>query len=177
MTASRSRSHAAGVGTDLAHRFSEVLATEVIERLARLDRIAAGEPRTPAEVARIRHGLAEAVAAWRRLLDRHRADDHDRCPKCRTWFGLRRVRWPCRVWLTAHEHLVTDPGERAATNPRRRRRTGPSHPGPGPAPPQPRISVTAPTTGKCSGMMTATYRNRQSLDVRLLRRPAEGRPS
>jgi hypothetical protein len=106
MIAARCRAHAPGV--DLAGRVSEVLAAEVRERLARLDRIAAGEPRSQADMARIRAGMREALGAWRRLLEQHRADERDRCPKCRSWCGLRRAKAPCRVWLTAHNHLITD---------------------------------------------------------------------
>lgn len=108
--AARGPSHAAC--TDLASRHSEVLAAQVLDRLSRLDLISAGQPCAPAEVARIRARLGEAIAAWRRLLDTHRADEHDRCPHCRTWCGLRRAKAPCRVWIAAHNHLITNPAAR-----------------------------------------------------------------
>jgi hypothetical protein len=108
--AARGASHAAG--GDLARGFSDVLAAEVVDRLAHLDRVGAEQPCSPAEVARIRARLSEAIASWRRLLDQHRADEHDRCPHCRTWFGLRRAKAPCRVWIAAHNHLITNPAAR-----------------------------------------------------------------
>lgn len=90
---------------DLAKRFSEVLAMEVLDRLHQLDLIAAGEHRSAAEVALIRTEMRTTVATLRRLLERHHTDD-DRCPRCRTW-GWRRRRWPCPVWTEAHRRLMT----------------------------------------------------------------------
>lgn len=98
--------------TDLARGFSEVLAVEVLERLACLEWVSAEQPRSLAEVARIRARLTEALAAWRRLLEKHRADEHNRCPQCRTWCGLRRAKAPCRIWITAHNHLIAGPAAR-----------------------------------------------------------------
>lgn len=96
-------------------RFGDILAGEVLDRLALLDRVAAGEARTAAEVARIRAALADAVAMWRRLLGRHRpGDDRARCPHCRGWFG-RRAWWPCPVWIRAYHRLIINDD---ATRPR-----------------------------------------------------------
>lgn len=100
-TASRRRS-----GADLARRFSEVLAMQVLDRLHQLDLLAAGERRSAAEVARIRTEMRTTVATLRRLLERHHIDDDGRCPQCRTW-GWRRRRWPCPVWAEAQRHLMT----------------------------------------------------------------------
>ncbi|MGH4020004.1 MAG: hypothetical protein ACRDT0_12375 [Pseudonocardiaceae bacterium] len=92
---------------DLARGFSEILAGEVLERLAQLDLVAAGERRSEAEVARIRGYMRQAIRMWRRLLEQHGADDDGRCPRCRSWWGRRR-RWPCPVWNVAHVSLMTD---------------------------------------------------------------------
>ncbi|MGH4020292.1 MAG: hypothetical protein ACRDT0_13865 [Pseudonocardiaceae bacterium] len=91
--------------SDFAGGASEVLAGAVLERLQQLDLIAAGEPRSEAEVAQIRAGMRRAIDMWRSLLERHRADDAGRCPHCRIWCGRRR-RWPCRVWIAAHTCLI-----------------------------------------------------------------------
>lgn len=91
---------------DMATRFSEVLAMEVLDRLHQLDLLAAGEHRSAAEVALIRTEMRTTVATLRRLLERHHTDDDDRCPRCRTW-GWRRRRWPCPVWTEAHRRLMT----------------------------------------------------------------------
>ncbi|MGH4018840.1 MAG: hypothetical protein ACRDT0_06280, partial [Pseudonocardiaceae bacterium] len=92
---------------DLARGFSEILAAEVLERLAQLDLVAAGDPRSEADVERIRRNMRQAIDMWRRLLEQHRAGDDGRCPRCRSWWGLRR-RWPCPVWNAAHVSLMTD---------------------------------------------------------------------
>ncbi|MGH3916680.1 MAG: hypothetical protein ACRDTC_25190 [Pseudonocardiaceae bacterium] len=91
---------------ELAKRFSEVLAMEVLDRLHQLDLLAAGERRSAADVALIRTEMRSMVATLRRLLERHHTDDDDRCPRCRTW-GWRRRRWPCPVWTEAHRRLLT----------------------------------------------------------------------
>ncbi|MGH4018201.1 MAG: hypothetical protein ACRDT0_02935 [Pseudonocardiaceae bacterium] len=102
---------------NLARGFSEILAAKVLERLAELDLIAAGERRSQADVERIRRDLRQAIRMWRSLLDQHRADDDPRCPRCRTWWGLRR-RWPCPIWHAAHTSLpIHDPPKRQAGSP------------------------------------------------------------
>ncbi|MGQ0774220.1 MAG: hypothetical protein ACT4NY_07365 [Pseudonocardiales bacterium] len=50
---------------ELARRFSEVLAMEVLDRLHQLDLLAAGEQRSAAEVARIRTEMGTTVATLR----------------------------------------------------------------------------------------------------------------
>ena len=78
----------------------EALRDAVLHRLALLDEVA-------------EHGEAEALAraeihrladGWRLLLTLHRPDEDGRCRSCPGW--LRHRRWPCRVWTTAHRHLI-----------------------------------------------------------------------
>ncbi|MGH3492315.1 MAG: hypothetical protein ACRDRL_14970 [Sciscionella sp.] len=96
------RRHQAGVG------YSEVLATEVLDRLWRLDQIAAGTRKhTAAEVTTIREEMRRMIDMWRRLLSSHHpARDEPFCSRCPRRWGRRR-RWPCAVWRTAHTALIT----------------------------------------------------------------------
>lgn len=68
-------------------------------------------------------GDAMAVLVSRRLLREHRPADGRRCcPKCSGWFGLARVRWPCRVWRESYEQLIArSQNKRAVDGPSRRR--------------------------------------------------------
>lgn len=89
---------AAGLASDMV--------TETYARLEVLQRAAAGLLRpSREELERLRADMAVLVAGLRKLLAAHAADEHGRCPQCRGW--LRRRRWPCRVWRSAHENLVT----------------------------------------------------------------------
>jgi hypothetical protein len=75
----------------------------VLRRLAALDQAAehtnAGgmAPLARAELQRLADG-------WRLLLEVHTADDEGRCRACPG--RLRKRRWPCKVWLLAHQHLI-----------------------------------------------------------------------
>ncbi|WP_052395637.1 hypothetical protein [Kutzneria sp. 744] len=76
----------------------------VLRRLAALDQAAeqtnAGGTLAPlarAELQRLADG-------WRLLLEVHTADEDGRCRACPG--RLRKRRWPCKVWLLAHQHLI-----------------------------------------------------------------------
>jgi hypothetical protein len=76
----------------------------VLRRLAALDHAAeqtnAGGTLAPlarAELQRLADG-------WRLLLEVHTADEDGRCRACPG--RLRKRRWPCKVWLLAHQHLI-----------------------------------------------------------------------
>lgn len=93
-------------GGGFADRANHALADEVLERLGQIEAVAAGAPMTAAQVARARRELVRLVAAWRRLLEQHRADELGLCTRCRRWAGLRRAAWPCRFWIAAHQRLI-----------------------------------------------------------------------
>ncbi|MGH3903619.1 MAG: hypothetical protein ACRDTE_05425, partial [Pseudonocardiaceae bacterium] len=55
-----------------AEGYSEVLAIEMMDRLHRLELIAAGERGySPGEITRIRDEMRRMIGMWRRLLDAH----------------------------------------------------------------------------------------------------------
>ncbi|HEX7308173.1 hypothetical protein [Lentzea sp.] len=81
----------------------EILRDAVLQRLALLDEAAergGAEALVPLARAEI-HRLADG---WRLLLTVHQPDEDGRCRACPGW--LRRRRWPCQVWNTAHQHLI-----------------------------------------------------------------------
>ncbi|ASO22431.1 hypothetical protein FHR81_004212 [Actinoalloteichus hoggarensis] len=86
----------------------------VLTRLTMLDEAAEREdvdtlaPLARAELRRLTDG-------WRLLLTVHQPDEDGRCRACPS--GWRRRRWPCKVWLLAHRHLIGD----GDTHGRRRR--------------------------------------------------------
>jgi hypothetical protein len=88
----------------------------VLERLAAVEEIAARAGATLSAPLARRH-IQTITDGWRELLVQHQPDPSGRCPVCSGW--LRRRRWPCEVWVTAHRHLIgdgTEPIERAAKN-------------------------------------------------------------
>lgn len=83
----------------------DALRREVQDRLDLVDDITRqGAPETLLPLARAElHRLADS---WRQLLSAHQPDDDGRCQGCPP--GIRRRRWPCQVWFTAHDHLIGD---------------------------------------------------------------------
>jgi hypothetical protein len=49
--------------------------------------------------------LVRLIVAWRALLGEHEPGQDGRCPSCSGWRQRRGYR--CRVWVSAHRHLVT----------------------------------------------------------------------
>lgn len=75
----------------------------VLDHLAQLDEMAKEAGATlPVPVAR--EQLRHITDSWRELLAAHQPTASDRCPVCKGW--LRHRRWPCQVWLTAHQRLI-----------------------------------------------------------------------
>jgi hypothetical protein len=88
----------------------------VLERLAAVEEIAARAGATLSAPLARKH-IQTITEGWRELLVQHQPDLTGRCPVCSGW--LRRRRWPCDVWVTAHRHLIgdgTEPLERPAKN-------------------------------------------------------------
>ncbi|HET9255630.1 MAG TPA: hypothetical protein VFO16_10560 [Pseudonocardiaceae bacterium] len=75
----------------------------VLERLAAVEEMAARASATLSAPLARRH-LQTITEGWRELLVQHQPDPTGRCPVCSGW--LRRRRWPCEVWVTAHRHLI-----------------------------------------------------------------------
>lgn len=95
------------------HAFQRV----VLERLTALDGIAArAGAALPPPVARAH--LRRVIAGWRHLLAGHQPDSRGRCPVCSGL--LRRRRWPCQIWIAAHQQLIGDAqsAEQPVTAPR-----------------------------------------------------------
>lgn len=75
----------------------------VLDRLTMLDDMAARPGGTlPLPVARTE--IRRITRGWRELLTEHQPDAAARCPVCSGWW--RRRKWPCQVWVTAHERLI-----------------------------------------------------------------------
>ena len=82
----------------------------VLERLAAVEEMAV-RTGSHLSVRVARTHLKTITGGWRELLLEHQPDLKDRCPVCSGW--LRRRRWPCQVWVTAHRHLIGDGPELA----------------------------------------------------------------
>jgi hypothetical protein len=75
----------------------------VLRRLAALDQ--AAEQTSAGTLAPLARAELQRLAdGWRLLLEVHTADDDGRCRACPG--RLRKRRWPCKVWLLAHQHLI-----------------------------------------------------------------------
>ncbi|MGH3693085.1 MAG: hypothetical protein ACRDRX_03645 [Pseudonocardiaceae bacterium] len=77
----------------------------VLERLAAVEEMALRAGATLSSPLARRH-LRTITEGWRELLVQHQPDATGRCPVCSGW--LRRRRWPCEVWVTAHRYLIGD---------------------------------------------------------------------
>ncbi|QUQ71020.1 hypothetical protein [Kutzneria sp. CA-103260] len=75
----------------------------VLRRLAALDQ--AAEQTSAGTLAPLARAELQRLAdGWRLLLEVHTADEDGRCRACPG--RLRKRRWPCKVWLLAHQHLI-----------------------------------------------------------------------
>ncbi|MGH3799011.1 MAG: hypothetical protein ACRDTD_02565 [Pseudonocardiaceae bacterium] len=86
----------------------------VLQRLAAVEEMAARAGAALSGPVARKH-FRTITGGWRELLVQHQPDTTGRCPVCSGW--LRRRRWPCEVWVTAHRHLIgdgTEPVERPA---------------------------------------------------------------
>lgn len=82
----------------MTHVLGAVLRDAMINRLAALDALA--------HKAELQH----LTAAMQEILALHQPDSHGRCRGCS--HGWRRHhKFPCRVWLIAHRHLLTPPDQ------------------------------------------------------------------
>lgn len=101
--------------------YGEVIVAEVFHRLRQLDMVALGEAGySSVDIERIRTEMTTRIQWWRRLLSQHQPlNGGTKCPRCRTWGGWARRRWPCPVWTTAHRYLLAEypPPEHAAVRP------------------------------------------------------------
>lgn len=77
----------------------------VLDRLTAVEAMAARAGATLSAPLARRH-IQTFTVGWRELLSQHQPDPTGRCPLCVGW--LRRRRWPCQVWLTAHRHIIGD---------------------------------------------------------------------
>ncbi|WP_173124269.1 hypothetical protein [Kibdelosporangium persicum] len=72
-----------------------VLRDAMINRLATLDALAH------------KANIQELSAAIREILALHQPDSHGRCRGCSHRWRRQHHKFPCRVWLIAHRHLLT----------------------------------------------------------------------
>lgn len=82
-----------------------ILREVVIGHLDRLDTLVTDADNT-SRAALADTELARMTAAWRALLGLHQPDAHGRCPQCSR--RRRGRRFPCSVWVVAHQHLIAD---------------------------------------------------------------------
>lgn len=75
----------------------------VFERLAAVEELTVRAGSQPSDRAE-RYRLRTIADEWRRVLIEHQPNLNGHCPACSGW--LRGRRWPCQVWVTAHERLI-----------------------------------------------------------------------
>ena len=85
----------------------ESLRQAVLHRLTALEQIADDDTDLAARLPLARSELSRLADGWRLLLTVHSAGEDGRCRACPGWVRHRR-RWPCPVWLMAHQHLLGD---------------------------------------------------------------------
>jgi hypothetical protein len=85
--------------------------------LTALEQIAEDDADLAADLPLARSELSRLADGWRLLLTVHSAGEDGRCRACPGWVRQHR-RWPCPVWLMAHQHLL---GELPSARPRPRR--------------------------------------------------------
>ena len=85
----------------------ESLRRAVLHRLAALEQITDDDTDLAARLTLARSELCCLADGWRLLLTVHSAGEDGRCRACPGWVRHRR-RWPCPVWLMAHQHLLGD---------------------------------------------------------------------
>jgi len=62
--------------------------------------------------------LSKMPQLWRKLLDQHRPDPHDRCKACTTpGTGTPQARWPCSLWQLADAARSTHTARRLRGKP------------------------------------------------------------
>lgn len=83
----------------------ESLRRAVLHRLTALEQIAENDGDLAAHLPLARSELSRLADGWRLLLTVHGAGEDGRCRACPGWVRQRR-RWPCPVWLMAHQHLL-----------------------------------------------------------------------
>ena len=86
------------------HGPDQALREAVLRRLSALDRIASASSAEAALIPLARTELTRLASGWRRLLAAHQPDHDRKCTACPRSFWRRR--WPCRIWLMAHQHLI-----------------------------------------------------------------------
>lgn len=77
----------------------------VMERLAAVEELTLRADAASAARAQLKN----ITGGWREVLAQHQPNRKGRCPVCSGW--LRRRRWPCQVWVAAHQHLIGDGAE------------------------------------------------------------------
>lgn len=106
-----------GEGDGVDRVLGQILRKAVGDRLDLLDELVSdADNRSLLSVAR--GELPRLISGWRDLLATHAPDSRGRCPECSNPWRPRVA--PCRVWRTAHEHLVaveTVPQARPAIGP------------------------------------------------------------
>jgi hypothetical protein len=95
---------AAREGGEVDRVLGQILRQAVWDRLDMLDELArSADNGSLLSVARSE--LPRLTYGWRALLATHAPDSRGRCPQCSSHWRPRAS--PCKVWRSAHEHLVS----------------------------------------------------------------------